>query len=341
MIVLCCAQVFRPAWLQRYHFALRAAMGLRRLGLFAALPQRQQGVGDDLDAFGGALAAKLHQPDLPADARAERHDPHVVGRHVALAEREARHDRGAETDGDQALDRLDVVELHHRLRRRRAGRRSHSGDGPPQRRGFVAEDQRQAGQERRRHPLWRRTEIVGQDRHQLVVEQWRDLERRVFDRQRADAEIERVGLEHLQRAGGQAGLEIDLELRVLGLEPLQDRRQRVHQHGRAGADADALEPAIAEPPHRRDGAGVLVEQMAGVLDELLAGLGQIDALADALGQRHAEAALQLLHLMGDGGLGEVELFGRGGDAAALDHFDEGAKLIEVEAAHVRLSLRPP
>ena len=40
-------------------------------------------------------------------------------------------------------------------------------------------------------------------------------------------------------------------------------------------------------------------------------------------------------LQADGGLGEVEPVGRGREAAALDHFDEGAELVEVEPAHVR------
>ncbi len=70
-----------------------------------------------------------------------------------------------------------------------------------------------------------------------------------------------------------------------------------------------------------------------MLKELLAGFGQVGLLADPLHQRDVEAALELLHLMGDRGLREIELLRRSGDAAALDHFDKSPELIEVEAAH--------
>ena len=60
----------------RYHFQFRAAMVLAMPFLF------NNSVGDDLDAIGGALDAKLHHGDPAANAQTERHHEHVVGRYV-------------------------------------------------------------------------------------------------------------------------------------------------------------------------------------------------------------------------------------------------------------------
>jgi len=66
----------------------------------------------------------------------------------------------------------------------------------------------------------------------------------------AKPKVQRVFLEQSQRSGGQSRFEIDLQRRMIGLELAQQRRQRIHQHGHARADANAPEPAVAEPAHR-------------------------------------------------------------------------------------------
>ena len=50
-------------------------------------------------------------------------------------------------------------------------------------------------------------------------------------------------------------------------------------------------------------------------------------------QAHAKAPLQLLHLLADGGLGQVELARGRGKPAETDDFHKGADLVEAEMAH--------
>jgi hypothetical protein len=76
-----------------------------------------------------------------------------------------------------------------------------------------------------------------------------------------------------------------------------------------------------------------------MLDQFLAGLREVGALAEALYQRHLETPLELLHLMRHCGLREVQLFCRRGEAAALDHFDESPELIQVETAHALTTIK--
>jgi hypothetical protein len=155
----------------------------------------------------------------------------------------------------------------------------------------------------------------------------------VLDRQRAQTKIERIRFQPCQRVRGQAGLEIDLQLRMAGLQHLQDRRQRVHQHGHAGADANAAATLVGEAAHRRAGAGVLIQQMPRVLDQLLACLREMRALADSFHQSDVEPPFQLLHLMRHRRLRQVQLLGRRREAAACHDFNEGPELIEIETAH--------
>jgi hypothetical protein len=80
-------------------------------------------------------------------------------------------------------------------------------------------------------------------------------------------------------------------------------------------------------------AGVLLEQIARMLDQFLTRFRGIGALADAVQERDVEALFQLMHLMRYGGLGEIEHLCGGGEAPAVGHFDEGAKLIKIQTAH--------
>jgi hypothetical protein len=52
----------------------------------------------------------------------------------------------------------------------------------------------------------------------FILEKRRHLERRIFDRERAQAEIERVCPQHLQRLRTLSCLETDFQLRMIGLE---------------------------------------------------------------------------------------------------------------------------
>jgi hypothetical protein len=99
----------------------------------------------------------------------------------------------------------------------------------------------------------------------------------------------------------------------------------------------ALVPmAPVEPTHLHLCACIVLQKLPRVSDQLLTGLREVGALAEALHQIHVETPLEFLHLMRHRRLRQIELFCRGGETAALDDLDEGSQLIEVEAAHARI-----
>src|SRR2546430_2928528 len=198
---------------------------------------------------------------------------------------------------------------------------------------FASEDQRTLGKKCRRYLFGNLPERDRQDGDKLVIEKRDRLERRILDRKRAQAEVERVGLEHLQRCGRQTCFEIDLQLRMIGLELLQDRWQHVHEHGHTGADAHPAKPSVAELAHRHLRAQIFVQETASVFDQFLARLRQIRPLAETLHEGHLEAPLQFLDLMRHRRLREVQFLGRRRKTAAFNHLYECPQLIEIEAAH--------
>ena len=74
-----------------------------------------------------------------------------------------------------------------------------------------------------------------------------------------------------------------------------------------------------------------------VLQQPLAGWGQLDTTTVAVEQPAAELAFQALDPRGDGGLGDMEFFRGGGEAATTDDFQESAGEIDVHGpiANVR------
>jgi hypothetical protein len=78
---------------------------------------------------------------------------------------------------------------------------------------------------------------------------------------------------------------------MVGLELAQDRWQQVHKHGHAGADAHPLEPSISELAHGRLRARIVVQQMSSKLDQFLAGLSWVGALAEPFQERALTIAL--------------------------------------------------
>src|SRR5207249_11454387 len=121
-----------------------------------------------------------------------------------------------------ALHRFNVTKLHQ-WPRRWAGESQPIRYRSTQCRIFASEDQRTLGKKCRRYLFGNLPERGRQDGDKLVLEKRDRLERRILDRKRAQAEAERVGLEHLQRCGRQTCFEIDLQLRMIGLESLPVR----------------------------------------------------------------------------------------------------------------------
>src|SRR5450432_370449 len=100
----------------------------------------------------------------------------------------------------------------------------------------------------------------------------------------------------------------------------------------------AADPAFAKPTHRSVGFIALAKNPPGRLDEFAARHGGVRLLAQALDQPHAEAPLEFADLQADRWLRQVETARRRGEAALLDHLEEGPQLVEVEAAQPKFSL---
>ena len=116
---------------------------------------------------------------------------------------------------------------------------------------------------------------------------------------------------------------LNLELRMVRLEPAQETGGKsVHQHGHAGADAYAFEPALALSAHCR--ALVLASTSSrwrAWCHQLFSSFGQIDddlpmRSMSATLKRRSPASLELSRVTA--GCVRLSCFDRGGDAAALD-----------------------
>ena len=78
--------------------------------------------------------------------------------------------------------------------------------------------------------------------------------------------------------------------------------------------------------------------LARVREKLRAGRGRRHAAADALDQLDAEALLELAHLQAHRRLADAEARRRGRKAPQRDHVREGADLVEIEPAHLKVFL---
>ena len=74
------------------------------------------------------------------------------------------------------------------------------------------------------------------------------------------------------------------------------------------------------------------------LDEHAARRRGVCLLAQALDQAHLKTSFEFAYLQTDRRLRQVEAPRRGREAPALDHLEKSPQLIEIEAAHAKLSL---
>ena len=80
----------------------------------------------------------------------------------------------------------------------------------------------------------------------------------------------------------------------------------------------------------------LLEPIGDVLsggEDFVAGGGEVEFFAELFDQRHSNQLGQLLHLLGDGGLSQVESFGGAGEAAVVGDRFEDLELVESGLFH--------
>ena len=124
-------------------------------------------------------------------------------------------------------------------------------------------------------------------------------------------------------------------------QPLQGRRQDVGERGRTGSKMNAPDVTFTVTAHRRQGAVGLGHHSLRVGNQVLARRGGACLPADAVDQAQPDPLLQVADLQADRGLREPQMARRGREAAELDHGGQRAKLVKVEAAHLKVSLMAP
>ena len=109
---------------------------------------------------------------------------------------------------------------------------------------------------------------------------------------------------------------------------IEDRQQFGREVVRRGGHRKAQRAAfqIFEPGQSGCHVIDLLQDLTRVLAHFASGFGQKQLFAHVLEQRLADLRFQLLQLHGNGGLGEVQLLGRAGEAQVLSDRDKGLQL---------------
>lgn len=137
--------------------------------------------------------------------------------------------------------------------------------------------------------------------------------------------------QRLQQVGRAGGMHLDLHMWI--------ERRKAREQGRQQElcgvvrTSDAQWPAQVRGRQRFQRFFVQREQLARIVQESHAGLGQPLRAADLLEQRHAELRFEAGHLLRDGGLCAVHLLGRKGKAPAVGDRDKGTEKLQVKGAH--------
>jgi hypothetical protein len=108
--------------------------------------------------------------------------------------------------------------------------------------------------------------------------------------------------------------------------PQEARHEKVGRRDGRNPESAAREPLepVEHVVHFLD----LLQDGPCVAVDLLAGLGQVNTLAELLGQRQASLLLELPNLHRHGGLGQVQLFGRFREAQVLGYCRKTLQLPE-------------
>ncbi len=124
-------------------------------------------------------------------------------------------------------------------------------------------------------------------------------------------------LQHLLRI---ADVQAHVDRRVA----LAERRHRAQDVvGAGGADAQVAEAQVAGVAQQVVGIAFLLHQLLDHRHQRHAHVAQVDAAGAAVEQFHAVGLFQLADAAGDGGLADVQLPRRHGDAALARHFEKG------------------
>ncbi len=120
----------------------------------------------------------------------------------------------------------------------------------------------------------------------------------------------------------------DIDVGIGAAEGEQMTRQPVAGDGLARLDAQASALEARELHHRLLGAFGARKHGRGFGEQQPAGVGQLDAAADAIEEMGREMRFEMGDGRARGGLRKVERFGAAGDVALLRDRDEDAQLFQ-------------
>ncbi len=179
--------------------------------------------------------------------------------------------------------------------------------------------------------VWRR------NHHQRVLHKGLRLQVHSLGRQAHDHHVHIVLLQVVQQALAIGYIEAHRDRLVTSIEGGEQARGKVIGRARHGdhqlSAAHSLE--VLQDVLR---FGELLIDRATVGIHLASRLGQKDPLAHLLKENGAQVVLQLLDLHGDGGLREVQLFGRACEAAVPGHRLKDAQLSEGQIQHITINI---
>src|SRR5262245_22356824 len=152
-----------------------------------------------------------------------------------------------------------------------------------------------------------------------------------------DAQVEIVAAHPLLDHARVGDAEIDRDARVLALERADERRQEIDAGGRAGADHERAACEAVELGDRFACARERREEPERVVLEDPSGLGERHAPAPTVEETSAQAPLELGHVLGQGGLAQMQGLCRTPETLRARHRQEDLELSQGQRPH-RLEL---
>jgi hypothetical protein len=198
------------------------------------------------------------------------------------------------------------------------GSRERLLDRAPDRRARRRDDQRLARQVGGAHlPAGGERVVARDDQHELLLEEHHaaDIRRAALRVHEAEREVELVGAQEREHLVGGLLAQEQVDAGMRGVEGREQRRRVERADRRQGADR---QPPVHEPVELLqlgDGAVKLGERALRAHGQDLAGLGEPHAPAGAPQQVDAELGLEPADLLGERGLGDVQLAARAGEVA--------------------------
>ena len=148
-----------------------------------------------------------------------------------------------------------------------------------------------------------------------------------------DGDVQRARFQAAHGLGRANGLQPQLDVGVLRMEPLQHQRQQLRAHARRHGHPHHARPASRTAAHAIHQIIASGQQLAPVLHQHGAGRRELCQASAADDQRRVQPAFQLLHVQADGGRRQVQRLRSGSEGAQIGNGDQGAQLVQVQLTH--------